>query len=47
MLSLLLPQFVGRFGVSNLRFACFASQTPDLCSAIHSVPVKFVARLCL
>ena len=28
-------------------FACFASQTPGLCSAIPSAPVKFVACLCL
>ena len=35
------------FVVSNLCFACFASQTPGLCSAIPSAPIKFVARLCL
>ena len=26
---------------------CGASQTPGLCGAISSVPIKFVARLCL
>ena len=35
------------FLCSNFGFACFASQTPALCSAIPSAPVKFVARLCL
>ena len=35
------------FFVSNLCFACFASQTPVLCNAIPSAPIKFVARLCL
>ena len=32
---------------SNFCFACFASQTLGLCSAISSAPVKFVARFCL
>ena len=32
---------------SNFCFACFASQTSSLCSAIPSAPVKFVAHLCL
>ena len=32
---------------SNFCFACFASQTSGLCSAIPLAPVKFVARLCL
>ena len=34
------------FVVSNLCFACFASQAPALCSAIPSAHVKFIARLC-
>ena len=34
------------FVVSNLCFACFASQTLGLCSAIPSAPIKFVPRLC-
>ena len=34
------------FVVSNLCFAYFASQTPGLCSAIPSAPIKFVVRLC-
>ena len=32
---------------SNFCFACFASQTSGLCSAIPSAPVKSVVRLCL
>ena len=32
---------------SNLCFAFFASQTPALCSVIHTVPRKSVVRLCL
>ena len=32
---------------SNLCFAFFASQTPALCSVIHTVPIKSVVRLCL
>ena len=35
------------FIVGNLCFACFASQTLGLCSAIPSAPLKFVARLSL
>ena len=35
------------FFVSNLCFACFASQTPGLCSTIPSAPVQFAARLSL
>ena len=34
------------FVVSNLCFACFASQTQGLCGSILSAPIKFVARLC-
>ena len=33
------------FVVSNLCFACFISQTPGLCSAIPSAPVKFATEL--
>ena len=33
------------FVVSNLCFACFTSQTPGLCSAIPSAPVKFATEL--
>ena len=32
---------------NDFCFACFASQTPGLCSASPSAPVKFVACLCL
>ena len=35
------------FIVGNLCFACFASQTLGLCSAIPSAPLKFVSRLSL
>ena len=34
------------FTLSELCFACFASQTPGLCSAVPSAPVKFVKCLC-
>ena len=39
--------FVLRVLFGNFCFACFASQTPGLCSAFPSAPVKFVACLCL
>ena len=39
--------FVSRVLFSNFCFPCFASQTPGLCSAFPSAPVKFVACLCL
>ena len=46
VLSLRLPKLLHALVVSNLCFACFASQTPRLSSAIPSAPIKFVARLC-
>ena len=48
VLSLRFPRsLLHAFVVSNLCFACFASQTSGLCSAIPLAPTKFVERLCL
>ena len=43
------PKLIQTYSESdtNFRFACFASKTPALCSAIPLAPVKNVARLCL